>query len=218
MWDAPSRRRDPSEPTDDRAGDTLGGAPDDSRPANPWPRLLAFGGVVLVALVLTGTCLVSYARPPERELRAPITEFSIGVPKFMPVTTFGADASGRTYGAWVTVFSRTEIVALLSRDADTLCHVRWDANAPAGEGRTGALVDPCGPARFAPDGKIVATSAPRDLHAFPAALEGQNVVVHLSTITLGACRADNATGCSKPGQPSTRTVPGAALPPEFGRQ
>ena len=216
MWDAPSRDRGTPDPA---GGDALGGAPDSSRPANPWPRLLAFGAGVLLIVVLTGTCLVSYARPPERELRANITEFAAGVPKFMPVTTFGADASGRTYGAWVTVTGEGRVIALLSRDAATLCHVRWDAGASNGGQQTGAFIDPCGPARYAADGAALANSSTHDLHAFPARLEGRtNVIVPLTTITLGACRADGATGCSAAGRAEVRTVPSAELPPDFGRR
>ncbi|MEI7925007.1 MAG: hypothetical protein WCI61_02280, partial [Chloroflexota bacterium] len=48
MWEAPGRDRGSSEPPGDAptGGDALGGAPDSSRPANPWPRLLAFAAVV----------------------------------------------------------------------------------------------------------------------------------------------------------------------------
>jgi len=206
MWDAPGRRRD-NEPT----GDALGGTPDDTRPTNPWPRLLAFAGVVLIMVVLAATCVVSYADPPDRELRARVTEFTLGVPRFVPVTTFGADAGGHTYGAWVTVTARNEATAVLSRNPDTLCHVRWDAGAGAGTGQPGALVDPCGPARFAADGSALASS-PRDLHRFPVRFDGEVVTVNLTTITLGTCRTDAATGCSNPGQPEVRTVPQTGLP------
>ncbi len=217
MWDTPSRPRSASE----SGGDALGGPPDSSRPANPWPRLLAFGAVVLMVLLLAGTCLVSYARPPERELSADVSSFSLGVPKFMPVTTFGADAGGSTYGAWVTVFARDRVVALLSRDAGSLCHVRWDAAAPGVEGAgggLGALIDPCGPGRYAADGSVLRQSAPHDLHAFRAILDGDTVVVNLTTVTLGACRATDATGCSPAGSTEVRTTPSEALPPAFGRQ
>lgn len=215
MWEAPGRDRGTPEPGD---GDALGGAPDSNRPANPWPRLLAFAAVVVTMIVLAGACLVSYARPPQRELRSHITEFSPGVPKFMPVTTLGADRSGRTFGAWVTMTGGGRVVALLSRDAATLCHVRWDAGAPNGGPQTGALVDPCGKARYASDGAVLDQSAARDLHAFPARIEGQTVIVNLMTITLGACRASGATGCSAAGQAEVRTLPSAELPPDFGRR
>lgn len=214
MWEAPSRDRGSSEPP---AGDALGGPPDPTRPANPWPRVLAFFAVLLAVLVLAGTCVASYARPPARELRSPVGEFSSGLPKFIPVTTFGADRTGRTYGAWVTVFEGGRVVAVLSRDADTLCHVRWDGGAPGGA-QAGALVDPCGKARYAPDGRELADSAARDLHAFPARIEGDTLVVSLTTVTLGACRTPGATGCSAAGRPEVRTVPRAELPPDFGRR
>ena len=224
MWEAPSRDRgnpDSSGGPDAsrQDGDALAGAPDSSRPLNPWPRLLAFGAVLLIIIVLTGTCLVSYARPPERELRAPVTEFALGVPKFMPVTTFGADASGRTYGAWVTVNGDGSVTAVLSRDASTLCHVRWDGGAPGAEVKAGVFVDPCGPARYGADGAALNNTAPRNLHTFPARLEARTIViVPIATLTLGACRADGATGCSAAGSTQTRTVPSTGLPPEAGRQ
>jgi len=220
MWEAPSRDRGNPDSSGGPAGsDALAGAPDSSRPLNPWPRLLAFGAVLLIIVVLTGTCLVSYARPPERELRATIDEFALGVPKFFPVTTFGADASGRTYGAWVTVNADSSVTAVLSRDASTLCHVRWDGGAPGAQVQTGVFVDPCGPARYGPDGAALNNTAPRNLHTFPARLEARTtVIVPIATLTLGACRADGATGCSTPGSAQTRTVPSTGLPPEGGRQ
>ena len=219
MWDAPGRDRGSSEsPGSPGGGDALGGAPDSSRPANPWPRLLAFGAVVLLMVVLTGTCLVSYARPPERELRAGFAEFNIAVPKFIPVTTFGADASGRTFGAWVTVNADGRVFAVLSRSPETGCHLRWDGGAPGAALQNGHFVDPCGPARYAADGAALNNTAPRDLHTFPGRLEGRTtVIVPIATLTLGACRADGATGCSKPQEPLARTVPNTGLPPEESR-
>ena len=224
MWEAP--RRDRGNPDSSggpdasrRDGDALAGAPDSSRPSNPWPRLLAFGAVLLIIIVLTGTGRVSYARPPERELRANVTEFVLGVPKFMPVTTFGADPSGRTYGAWVTVNGDGSVTAVLSRDVSTLCHVRWDGGAPGAEAKAGVFVDPCGPARYGADGAALNNTAPRNLHTFPARLEARTtVIVPIATLTLGACRAEGATGCSTTGRAETRTVPSTGLPPEGGRQ
>ena len=216
MWEAPSRDRRPAESS--VAGhDALSGAPDDSRPRNPWPRLLAFGAVLLTLIVLTGTCLVSYARPPERELRHAITEFSPGVPKFVPITTFGADSNGRTYGAWITLTPEGRAVAVLSRGPESQCHVQWNGGTAAATQPTGAFIDPCAPARYTSNGAAIEGTAPRDLHAFPARIEGRVVVVNLMSITLGACRADSATDCSKQGAPVVRTVPSQGLPPEQAR-
>lgn len=216
MWDAPSRERGTPEPG---GGDALGGPPDSSRPENPWPRLLAFGAVVLTVVVLTGTCLVSYARPPERQLTAELDEFSLGVPKFIPVTTFGADASGRTYGAWVTVYGEGRVSAVMSRSPESGCHLRWDGGSSGPSSPAGAFVDPCGPARYSADGHALDGTAPRDLHTFPGRLEARReVIVPVGTLTLGACRTATATGCSPAGQPVTRTLPQTGLPPDVGRQ
>lgn len=221
MWEAPGRDRGSSEPASaaPSGGDALGGAPDSSRPANPWPRLLAFAAVVAIVVVLTGTCLVSYARPPERELRASFAEFSIAVPKFLPVTTFGADAGGRTFGAWVTVNADGRVFAVLSRSPETGCHVRWDGGAPGAALPDGQFIDPCGPARYGASGAALNNTAPRDLHTFPGRVEGRrDVIVPIATLTLGACRADGARGCSKTTGAETRTLPQTGLPPEVGRQ
>ena len=220
MWEAPSRDRGTPDPA---GGDALGGAPDSSRPANPWPRLLAFAAVVITMIVLAGTCLVSYARPPERELRLNVTEFSPGLPKFVPVTTFGADGSGLTYGAWITLIGgppgdpAPRPAALLSKAPEARCHVRWEPTTQAG-GRTGVFVDPCSTARYSELGGAIEGMPLRDLDAFPARVDGRTVIVNLMTVTLGACRAGGEAGCSRPGQPEVRTMPSAALPPHFGRK
>jgi len=223
MWDAPGRDRGSSEPGSASprppSGDTLGGEPDSSRPLNPWPRLLAFGAVVLLAVLLTGTCLVSYARPPQRELREPFEEFSLAVPKFLPVTTFGADSTGRTFGAWVTVNPDGRVSAVLSRSPETGCHVRWDGGAPGAALQNGAFTDPCGPGRYDAEGRALNGTAPRDLHTFPGRIDGRTeVVIPVGTLTLGACRAEGATGCSAAGAAETRKLPQTGLPPEVGRQ
>lgn len=223
MWDAPGRDRGPSESAGASArppsGDALGGAPDSSRPANPWPRLLAFGAVVLLMVVLGATCVASYASPPARELREPFETFSLGVPKFLPVTTFGADRSGRTFGAWVTVSPDGSVSAVLSRSPETGCHVRWDGGAAGAALQNGQFTDPCGTARYDAEGHALNGTAPRDLHTFPGRLEGRReVIVPVGTLTLGACRAAGTAGCSNADQAETRTVPNTGLPPEGGRQ
>ncbi|MSQ30414.1 MAG: hypothetical protein EXR64_00075 [Dehalococcoidia bacterium] len=223
MWEAPSRDRGAPESRGAGDGDALGGPPDSSRPANPWPRLLAFAAVVATVVVLTGVCFVSYARPPERELRSNIAEFGLGVPKFIPVTTLGADASGRTYGAWVTLTPgppsdpTPRPATLLSKVPGAGCHVRWEPTAQAA-GITGVFVDPCSTARYSTFGRAVEGTPMRDLDAFPAHVEGQTVIVNLMTAVLGACRAAGATDCSVPRQTEVRRLPSGALPLDFGRR
>ena len=221
MWEAPVRDRGGQ----DRGGDALGGPPDASRPANPWPRLVAFALAVLAALALMGVCVASYATPPRRELREALTAFTPGVPRFLPVTTFGADRDGFTYGAWVTLIDgppndpAPRPAALLSKVPEARCHVRWEPATQAG-GRTGVFVDPCSTGRYNALGGAVEGMPLRDLDAFPARIDerGQSVVVNLTQVTLGTCRAPAATVCSPPGRAEVRAVPKAALPPDFGRR
>ena len=223
MWEAPSRDRASTESAEGGGGDALGGPPDASRPANPWPRLLAFAAVVATVVVLAGVCFVSYARPPERELRSRLAEFSPGVPKFVPVTTFGADREGFTYGAWITLIDgppgdpTPRPAALLSKAPGATCHVRWEPTAQTG-GRTGVFVDPCSTARYSELGGAVAGTPLRDLDAFPVRVEGQIVIVNLMTVSLGACRAPGTTACSTPGRPEVRTVPATGLPSDAARR
>src|SRR5262245_41996467 len=99
MWEAPNREAQTG------GGDALSGPADMQRPANPWPRLLAFAAVLGVCAVLLGLCVVTFANPPRRELKLGLAELATGTPKFVPVTAFGADDRGNTYGAWVTLQS-----------------------------------------------------------------------------------------------------------------
>lgn len=220
MWEAPSRDRGTPEPGASGGGDALGGPPDSSRPANPWPRLLAFGACLLIMTVLAGTCLVSYARPPVREIKEPITEFELGTPKFFPITTFGADRAGRTYGVAVNVHPDGTASAVLTKDAETHCTLRWDGTAPGGAGapRNGAFVDPCGPARYTSDGAAHAGTTPSSLHSFPARVEDRRlVIVDLSMLTLGACGPTTTRACSTAGKPELRSMPSTGLPGDVGR-
>ena len=219
MWEAPSRDRGTPEPggPNGGGGDALGGAPDSSRPANPWPRLLAFAAVVLTMVVLAGTCLVSYARPPERELRLNVTEFNLGVPKFVPVTTFGADRDGFTYGAWITVSAGGRASALLSRDPASGCHVRWEATLPA-DGSVGAFVDRCSNTRYGGDGAALDHTAARGMDVFPAHANTREVTVSVASVTLGSCRTGAHVACSTAERPDVRSMPKNALPLDFGRK
>ena len=215
MWEAPNRPGVGARGAS-HGGDALGGPPDPGRPANPWPRLIAFALTVLAGVFLVGLCVVSFANPPKRELKVELEQMAVGVPRFFPVTTFGADDEGFTYGAWVTVFpDRT--YALLSLGTASRCNLRWEPAARAG-GETGAFVDRCGPSRFDVTGRILEGDAARDLDAFPTRRSGTAVYVDVTQITLGACRDSGGDVCSRPGRFETRNVPNNALPPDFGRK
>lgn len=215
----PSPHSPPSRRPARRDGDILAGPADPTRPSNPWPRLIAFGLTVAAMVVLAGLCVASFASAPDREIRVRDTEYQPALPKFLAVTSFGADESGRTYGAFLVVAADLPSTAhaFFSRAPLTGCSLRWDAGA-SHEGVTGLFVDPCSDARYAPDGRMVAGTAPSDLHQFAARREANSYVVSFEELTLGACRDETAQGCSPTGDPLTRKVPSGELPDDFGTQ
>lgn len=216
MWEAPRRGGDGAG-GGTSGGDALSDAPDDSRPRNPWPRLIAFALTVLVCMFLLGLCVATFANPPRRELRIEVETLAVGVPRFFPVTTFGADRDGFTYGAWVTLLPANRWVALLSLGPASRCNLKWEPTVQAG-GQTGVFVDRCGSARFDAEGAVLAASAPRDLDAFPTRRAGTAIYVDVTSVTLGGCRDGAAGPCSRAGLVEQRKVPREALPPDFGRK
>lgn len=198
----------------DRAGDVLGGPADATRPANPWPRILAFVLVVAVGIGLAAVCVVSFASPPPREVRVPLANLQPGTPVFTPVTTFGNDRQQRTYGVWTALDTNGRTVALLSRSAGSTCHIRWDATAKAGA-VTGMYMDPCGAGRWALDGGVLEASATKDMEEFRTRRDGDQVVVDITRVLLGTCRTESLLGCSREGIPLERTVPKGVLPLDF---
>ncbi len=200
-----------------RAGDQLSEAPDSTRPSNPWPRVLAFFGVVVLSLALMGYCVLSFASPPARELTVEVNAMEVGTPRFLPVMPFGSDAEGFTYGAYLTVLPAGDPVAVLSRAPESGCQLAWEP-LERFEGVNGVFVDRCSDARYASDGRALHADAPRDLHRFEVSRQVRDYVVSISRITLGECRVDGAVGCSPPGAPVERTMPPGALPADFAGQ
>ncbi len=195
-------------PTSPRSGDQLAEAPDSTRPRNPWPRLLAFFSVVGLAVVMTGYCLVSFANAPARELKVEVESIEPGVPRFIPVTTWGADASGFTFGAFLVVDPSVGAIALLSQEPDSNCNLAWDATAAA-------FVDRCSDARYSLGGVALHEGATRDLHHFAVERTTRDYVISVGSATLGECRATEATGCATAGEAVTVNLPSGALPAGF---
>jgi hypothetical protein len=178
-------------------------APDETRPRNVWPRLLMFGGLVLAALVAAGACLALYAASvPARDLRVSADALEPGLPRLLPVTSWGPDRNGYTYGAWVLLpQDGTGPRAFLSLDPSSGCHVRWDR----------AFVDPCNGSRYDRAGVLVEGPGHRDLDRFPVRIEDGVVIVPVSQVELGGCAAATAEDCSRPGEPAYRDLPAADL-------
>ncbi|MDP2328767.1 MAG: hypothetical protein Q8M79_11865 [Dehalococcoidia bacterium] len=201
-------------PASSRTGDQLAEAPDGERPSNPWPRLLAFFGVVGLSVVLVGYCAVSFASPPPRELKVEVTAVDAATPRFLPVTNFGADRDGFTFGAFLVLDPTGPAYALLSQAPESNCNLTWDATARAGDD-LGAFVDRCSSARYDMDGVALHESATRDLHRFAVSRTTLNYVVDMEAVRLGTCRTAEASGCSQPDEVVEVTVPKSALPAGF---
>ncbi|MCK9494087.1 MAG: hypothetical protein M0R75_01145 [Dehalococcoidia bacterium] len=215
----PSRNRPDEPPRRRSSGDALSGPVDSSRPANPWPRLLAFGAFVLAVVLVGGVCFASFANTPDREIRVRHSEYERGLPRFIPVTSLGFDSENRTFGAFLAVpgdgSPMTSAVALLSRDPDSGCNVQWEALTTSAEVR-GVYVDPCSEARYAFDGTALHSGATSDLHRLDVRREETGYVVSFEQVTLGLCRNGATEGCSPEGAPVRRDIPKTALPADFG--
>lgn len=195
-------------PTSPRSGDQLAEAPDSTRPRNPWPRLIAFFSVVGLAVVMTGYCLFSFASVPPRELKVEVSAIEPGVPRFIPVTTWGADASGFTFGAFLVVDPTVGVVALLSQEPESNCNLAWDAAADA-------FVDRCSAARYDLGGTALHEGATRDLHRFAVERTPRDYVISVGSASLGECRTSEAKGCAPAGEDVTVKLPNGALPAGF---
>ncbi len=211
----PVPSRNPRGPAN-RGGDALAGPADFTRPVNPWPRLVAFGAVVLASLFVAGVCLVSFADTPDREIRVRHNEYEEGLPRFLPVTSFGFDERNRTFGAYLGVpVDGGPTVALFSRDPASGCNVSWEALSANGDGR-GIYVDPCSDARYDFNGSALSEGATRDLHRFDVRREETGYVVSFEEIILGTCRNGATEACSPEGEEVRRPVPKGQLPDDFG--
>ena len=198
-----------------RAMDDIDEPPDPTRPRNPWPRLLLFGLVVLIALGGIAACVAAFTSSvPTREVRVPLAEIDTVQPRFEPVIPFGSDPSGATFGVYLGFGEDGELVALLSREPSTGCQLVFAGTASMG-GTTGILTDPCGPARYSRGGVALHADAPRDLARFAFEIDDGEAVINIDRVQLGACRALDV-GCSRPGAIEEREVPSGALRGEFG--
>jgi hypothetical protein len=195
-------------------GDQLVDEPDATRPANPWPRLLAFFAAVAATVVLAGVCVVALATPPEREIKVEVGEVDPQVPKFIPITIWGADRNHFTFGVFLSLDANGNPRAVLSRDPESGCNLVWDGTAEAG-GVTGLYVDRCSPSRYTPSGVALHEGARRDLHRFAAEQRGPQYVVSVSRYLLAACRVGGATACAPEGVLIDRKMPSGFLPPDF---
>ncbi|MDA0269408.1 MAG: hypothetical protein O2798_00275 [Chloroflexi bacterium] len=195
-------------------GDQLVDAPDATRPANPWPRLLAFFAGVVAAVILAGVCVVALATPPAREIKVEVGTVDPQVPRFIPITIWGADRNHFTFGVFLSLDANGNPRAVLSRDPESGCNLVWDGAAEGG-GVTGLYVDRCSESRYTPAGVALHEGAQRDLHRFAAEQREAEYVVSVSRYLLAACRAEGAVACAPDGALIDRKMPSGFLPPDF---
>ncbi|MDA0351170.1 MAG: hypothetical protein O3A10_03030 [Chloroflexi bacterium] len=193
--------------------------PDDSRPANPWPRLLALGAVILVAILASGACLVAFLNTgAEPELRLTIDEIEPGIPRFEPITNWGADDEQFTYGIWVAQIEGVGTRAYLSRDVGSGCHVQWLATARVGE-TVGLFRDRCSGSSYDIGGAVIDGPASRNLDQFSVTTPPGEVIVDFAVLLIGECHGaptSDAPICSTELGTTTRTVPTSQrLPDDF---
>ena len=197
----------------------LADEPDDTRPSNPWPRLIALGAFLLLVFVGFGACLAIFVSTgSEPELRIQLDQLEPGVPRFEPVTRWGADSQGFTYGAWIVRTSEGATNAFFSRNVGSNCTVQWLPTEQVA-GVTGVFRDRCDGSTFAIDGTPLSGPAPRHLDQFELLLESGELTVNVRFIHIGACRdgSTNDVICANNGA-TTRTVPlTGSIPAEFGR-
>ncbi len=198
----------------------LADEPEDTRPANPWPRLLALGAALLLIVVSFGVCLVSFVNTgAEPALRLRMERLEPGVPRFEPVTRWGADRGGFTYGALVVQTPSGDLHAFFSRNVDSGCNVQWLPTERVGD-VTGVYRDHCTRGAFTIDGAPLGGTAPRSLDQFAVTLENGEFVVDLRSIRIGRCvePPDETVICERDG-PITRSVPlTGSIPADFARR
>jgi hypothetical protein len=197
----------------------LADEPDDTRPSNPWPRLIALAAFLLLVFVSFGTCLAIFVSTgSEPELRIQLDLLEPRVPRLEPVTRWGADPESFTYGAWIVQTSEGTTHALFSRNVGSTCTVEWLPTEQVA-GITGIFRDRCDDSTFAIDGTPLDGPALRHLDHFEVLIESGEVIVNVRSIYIGACRdgVTNNVICMTNG-PTTRTVPlTGSIPAEFGR-
>lgn len=185
--------------------------PDPTRPRNVWPRLLVFAGALAVGLTLFGACAAAYVRSvPARELTVSLQGIEPGRPRLLPVTVWGADRDGFTFGAWVVVLEGREPRAYLSRDPSSGCQVQWQLVTVQGRAQ-GLFVDRCGGGLYGLDGAPLAGSEARGLDRFAVRARAGELIVSLARVELGACAREGQSACSGPGAARSISLPAAPL-------
>ncbi|MGE0227196.1 MAG: hypothetical protein AB7I38_01735 [Dehalococcoidia bacterium] len=176
-----------------------------SEARRPRSTVKVLGSLLLAVVVglaaVVGCLSLVVSSTPSHTLEVPQGELTVGAPRFYAQPSFGADASGRTFGVWLLVPEVGSTRALLAEDPASGCYVNWRGEL-AVEGQTGVFVDTCDGTSYGRDGTVLSGTAPRGLDSFDVDVTATAFVVDLERVLLGRCRdGGNAGGCSPPGQP-----------------
>lgn len=187
-----------------------------SRPRSTWKVL---GGLILavaVGFLLLGVCVAAFvSSTPAHTLEVPRRDLDAGIPRFYPLTSFGADTTGRTFGAWVVLQEDGTANAFYSRDPRSSCYLPWRSDFVF-EGTAGWFRDPCDGSTYTIEGSAVFGPAPRGIDQFDAEVSASTVTVDLERVRLGECRTVEPSAeqqsCSRPGQPRYEKKPPVVVP------
>lgn len=177
--------------------------------------------ISVVAVVAARTLFVESGnerRPAE--IRFPIEGLGTLVPRYEAVPGLGTSPYGEGYGIWLVRYENGTVMAFLDRDSHTGCRVPWNPDYDLGQlvgdasVPKGAFKEPCGGWVYLVTGQVVFGAAPRGLDSFPAEVEGDTVVVHLTQLQLGLCRQpESLPDCSTPANPKlVHDIPPPMIP------
>lgn len=168
------------------------------RPRSTFRVLATLVLALVVGLGIVGACVRAYVDSvPARTVSITRTELIPGTPRFIPVTSFGADGRN-THGVWVTLGADGTPTAFSSRGPERGCFVAYRPEQSA-------FRDGCTQALYAPaDGSALTGEATRGLDAFRVTAGRTAYTIDLDRTLLGACRDAAASGCSRPGAPAER--------------
>lgn len=170
------------------------------RPRSTFRVLATLVLVVLAAVGALGACVRAYVNSvPARTISVTRTELVPGTPRFIPVTSFGADGRN-THGVWLTLGADGTPTAFASRGPERGCFVAYRPEQSA-------FRDGCTQALYAPDGSALTGEATRGLDAFRVTAGPTAYTIELDRTLLGVCRDAAASGCSRPGAPAERRTP-----------
>jgi cytochrome b6-f complex iron-sulfur subunit len=160
---------------------------------------------IVIGLLLVGLCVSAIvSSTPDRTLEVPRDDLGVDQPRFYPLPSFGADASGRTFGVWLVLHEDGTVDAFYARDPRTGCYLPWRTDFTF-EGKAGWFRDPCHGSTYDLEGTRVFGPAARGVDEFDAEVTDTTVIVDLERFRLGECWAGvpeaERPPCSEPGQP-----------------